>query len=104
MFVSLIFPTIFKSINTKTHHGSRIEELNEKKLIGKKQRMSFSANTTADLWKDFMPRRREIVDRAGQELYSVQLYPVGFFERFDPTATFEKWAAMEVSSPEHLPD
>jgi AraC family transcriptional regulator len=81
----------------------RIEQLNQKKLIGKKMTMSFAANTTAGLWKSFMPRRKEIPHGVGQELYSVQLYPNHFFENVDPTVTFEKWAAMEVSDVSTIP-
>lgn len=81
----------------------RIEQLNEKKLIGNKMTMSFASNTTADLWKSFMPRRKEIAHGVGHELYSVQLYPELFFKNVDPHATFEKWAAMEVSDGSAIP-
>jgi AraC family transcriptional regulator len=80
----------------------RIEQLREKKLIGKRTTMSFAANTTPDLWKSFMPRRREIIHRVGDELYSVQVYPDMFFEKFNPQASFEKWAAMEVGAVQEL--
>lgn len=82
----------------------RIEELKEKKLIGKNMTMSFAANTTAELWKSFMPRRKEIPHGVGQGLYALQLYPQDFFKNFDPTASFEKWAAMEVSDVQGIPD
>ncbi len=81
----------------------RIEQLNEKKLIGKKMAMSFALNTTADLWKSFMPRRKEILHGVGHELYSLQLYPKHFFENFNPNASFDKWAAMEVSDVSTVP-
>lgn len=81
----------------------RIEQLNEKKLIGKKMTMSFAANTTADLWKSFMPRRKDIPHGVGHELYSLQFYPSGFFEHVDPNASFEKWATIEVSDVSTVP-
>lgn len=81
----------------------RIEELKEKTLIGKKQVMSFAANTTADLWRSFMPRRKEIAHGVGHELYSMQIYPQAFFVRFNPLTPFEKWAALEVSNAGEIP-
>ncbi len=81
----------------------RIEQLQEKKLIGKRMTMSFAANTTADLWKSFMPRRHEIVNRLGNVLYSMQIYPENFFENFNPMTPFEKWAAIEVSDAQSIP-
>lgn len=85
------------------HMECRIEQLQEKKLIGKRMTMSFAANTTADLWKSFMPRRHEIAQGVGQELYSIQIYPENFFKNFNPTTPFEKWAAIEVSDAHSIP-
>jgi AraC family transcriptional regulator len=82
---------------------NRIEHLEEKKLIGKRMTMSFAANTTADLWKSFMPQRHEILHGVGDELYSTQIYPKNFFENFNPMTPFEKWAALEVSDIREIP-
>ena len=58
----------------------RIEALAEKKLIGKRMIMSFSNNKTFELWKNFMPGRKEIQNSIGLELYSVQIYKPLFFD------------------------
>ena len=81
----------------------RFERLQEKKLIGIKMSMSFADNQTSELWREFMSRRNEIKNSMGSELYSVQSYPISFFSPFNPNATFEKWAAMEVSDFEFVP-
>ena len=75
----------------------RIETLPERKLVGKRLTMSFSNNLTPVLWRSFMPRRREILNAVGTELYSLQIYPPGFFEQFNPQTEFEKWAATQVT-------
>lgn len=82
----------------------RIETLNETKLIGKKITMSFASNKTLELWQSFMPRRKEIKNIAGSELYSVELYnnPT-FFRNFNPAAEFEKWAGMKVANFDDVP-
>lgn len=81
-----------------------IKTLTEKKLIGQRMAMTFVNNTTGLLWKTFMPRQNEIQNRIGTELYSMQLYRPLFFEQFNPNSEFEKWATMEVSSFEAVPD
>jgi AraC family transcriptional regulator len=73
-----------------------IVSIDEKKLVGKNMVMSFSADTTTELWRSFMPRRYEIPNRISEDLYSVQVYPEGFFDRFDHSTLFEKWALAEV--------
>ncbi len=65
--------------------------------------MSLSDNRTVALWRDFMPRRKEIKNTAGTELYSVEVYDPLYFEYFDPNATFDKWAAVEVTDFEVVP-
>jgi AraC family transcriptional regulator len=36
-------------------------------------------------------------------LFSLQIYPPGFFDNFNPTVTFEKWAAIEVADFNNVP-
>ena len=51
-----------------------------------------------------MPRRREITNAVGTDLYSIEVYPPRFFDAFDPEAKFEKWAAVEVTGFDNIPD
>lgn len=83
---------------------TRIESLAEKKLIGKKIRMSFSNNKTKELWQSFMPLRKEIKNSIGTGLYSIEVYDPFFFKDFDPQKEFEKWAAVEVHDLNEIPD
>ena len=81
-----------------------IETLSEKKLIGKRMIMSLSNNKTPELWKSFMPRRKEIENSVGTNLYSMQIYDPLYFSNFDSTADFEKWATIEVTDFDKVPD
>lgn len=83
---------------------SIIQTISPKKLIGLRLTMSFAHNRTVDLWRSFMPRRKEIADAAGTGLYSLQVYKEDFFENFNPTAEFEKWALIEVSDFDTVPE
>ena len=52
-----------------------------------------------------MPRRKEITNCLSSDLFSLQIYPVLFyFQNFNPAIRFEKWAAVEVSDFELVPD
>lgn len=57
--------------------------------------MSLVNNKTGELWRSFMPRRREIQNNVTAELISMQVYaqPV---EPGNLNQQFEKWAAIEV--------
>jgi AraC family transcriptional regulator len=80
-----------------------IRFLTEKKLIGKRLLMSFSNNRTVELWRSFMPSRHEIHHTIGAELYSIQEYAPMFFNQFNPSAEFKKWATIEVTDFDWVP-
>jgi AraC family transcriptional regulator len=81
----------------------RIITLNEKKLIGKRLTMSFLDYKVAELWKTFMPRRKEISNSVSNDLISMTIYKSNHFLNFSPTNEFEKWATVEVSDFDNMP-
>lgn len=82
----------------------RIEISTERKLVGNRLRMSFSNNRTKELWQGFMPRRSEVRNITGAELYSVEVYDdPRFFENYTPGKEFEKWAAIPVANFDSVP-
>jgi AraC family transcriptional regulator len=82
-----------------------IKILPDKKLIGKRIKMSLADNKTTELWKSFMPRRREISNNVSTDLFSMQVYDRSFdFRNFTPDTLFEKWAAIEVSDFRTVPN
>lgn len=81
-----------------------IKILKEKKLIGKRIKMTLADNKTVELWKSFMTERNEIQNNIGTELYSMQVYGHLYFNNFNPNAEFEKWAALEVTDFNSIPD
>lgn len=81
----------------------RLQTATEKLLVGTRLNMSLAQDTTGSLWRGFMPRIKEIENRCGTELYSVQFYDETYFESFNPARTFEKWAAVEVNHVARMP-
>ncbi len=83
----------------------RIEILAEKRLIGMRLSMSLANNKTFELWRSFMPRRKEIQNNLTSEFISMQVYEPSYnFENFDLNASFEKWAVIEVPNFETIPN
>jgi AraC family transcriptional regulator len=82
----------------------RIETIPEKKLIGKRLKMSFSNDKTIELWQSFMPRRKWILNSLSNDLISLQIYNDDFFDNFNPHTEFEKWALSEVLDFDNVPE
>jgi AraC family transcriptional regulator len=80
-----------------------LKTLTPKKLIGKKLEMSLADNKTFSLWQSFMPRRKEINNTVSSDLYSMQVYDDSF-DFTKPTQEFEKWATMEVTTFDEIPE
>lgn len=81
-----------------------IETIGEKKLVGKRLVMSLAHNRTAELWKSFMPVRKAINNSLTSEMISMQVYKPAHFANFNPANEFEKWAAIEVTDFDHVPN
>lgn len=82
----------------------RIEYLKEKKLIGKRLTMSLANNKTGELWKRFMPRRKDITNNLTNDLISLAVYKSTHFADFKPTNEFERWATVEVANFDNVPN
>ncbi len=82
----------------------RIETLKEKKLVGTRLTMSLSDNKTGELWRNFMPGRNEITNNLTNDLISMTIYKPTHFADFNPAHDFEKWAAVEVTDFEKVPN
>jgi AraC family transcriptional regulator len=65
--------------------------------------MSLSNNKTGELWRSFMPRRKEIQNNLTPDMISMQVYDQPI-ELGDLDREFEKWAVIEVSDFETIPD
>jgi AraC family transcriptional regulator len=72
------------------------------KFIGKSLPFTYSNYRAFELWSSFNPRRKEIQNSVGTELYNIQINPIGF--SFQPNEPFVKWAAVAVSNFDFIPD
>ncbi|MCC8409672.1 GyrI-like domain-containing protein [Mucilaginibacter sp. UR6-1] len=90
------------TLQTSAFEQPRFQEVFSKKLVGMHVTTSITHNKTGVLWQSFMPRRAEI-SGLNACLYSLQVYPAGYFLHFDPETEFEKWALVEVEGDAILP-
>lgn len=82
-----------------------IKTLSPKKLIGKRISMSLTNDRTPELFKSFMPRKKEISNIVGNDVLCMRVYDPSYdFKNFDPAAFFDKWAAVEVTNTDRIPD
>ncbi|MEO5644751.1 MAG: GyrI-like domain-containing protein [Bacteroidia bacterium] len=83
----------------------QIKTVKEKKLIGSHVVMSLAENRVGALWKNFMPQRNEIKNRFSRDLISMRVYNEDYdFQQIDLNAKFEKWATVEVSDFDNVPE
>ena len=82
-----------------------LQKIEPRKIIGSCITTTLSFDDTAALWKDFMARHKEIENRIGKSFYSMQIYPEGLdLADFTRETEFERWAAVEVSDFDTIPD
>ncbi len=82
----------------------RIEKINERKLVGKRLRMSLADYKIGELWQSFTPRRKEITNNLTNDLISLVVYKPNHFDDFKPTNEFERWATVEVADFDNVPN
>lgn len=81
----------------------RLELVKEKKLVGKRMKMSLAENKTFELWRSFMPERMKIQNKLSHELISMRVYNEPL-QLQNVNQQFDKWAATEVTDYSNVPD
>lgn len=81
-----------------------IQSVSAKYLIGDHMTVSVQHYDVSPLWRRFMPKQKNIANKCSSNLYSFSVYPSTYFQSFDPSATFEKWAAVEVPEGTAIPE
>lgn len=71
------------------------------KFIGKNLSFTYSNYRAFELWSSFMPRRKEVPNAIGTDLFNIQVNPIGF--SFGINEPFIKWAAVPVSNFDFVP-
>ncbi|NHM05306.1 GyrI-like domain-containing protein [Flavobacterium celericrescens] len=74
----------------------------ETKFIGKNLSFSYTDYRAFELWSSFMPRRNEIQNALGTDLFNIQINPENF--DFNPQTKFVKWAVVPVSDFDFIPE
>lgn len=81
----------------------QIKHLEKTRLIGLHLNMSLNNNQTAELWKKFMPRKKEIQNTISEDLISMGVYDNGI-NLGDMNQYFEKWATKKVLNFDNIPN
>ncbi|MBL7998926.1 MAG: GyrI-like domain-containing protein [Candidatus Kapabacteria bacterium] len=78
--------------------------MEEQRIVGKRRTMSFVNYTVAELWRSFLPRRNEIANTVTHDLISAAVYPHPHIADLASTDEFERWAGVEVTGTDAVPD
>ena len=81
----------------------RIESQPERTLVGISMSMSLANNRTAELWRSFMPRHKEIKSLSS-DLFALRIYDRLDHPFHDPKAEFVKWASVEADAACEIPE
>lgn len=82
----------------------RTEIISPKKFIGFTTKTSLANDQTVKIWKQLMPRLKEIHNAVSADLFSLQEYEFATFQNFTPFTEFKKYALVEVKDFEHTPE
>jgi len=81
----------------------KIITIENKKLVGHSIQMSLEQDKTVALFSRFMPQRKHILNAINNNVFEVLLYKNNDLKNFNPSNTFTKWAAVEVTSYDNVP-
>ncbi|MDR6238564.1 AraC family transcriptional regulator [Aureibacter tunicatorum] len=82
----------------------KIIEIEKRNFIGMNVLTSLANNKIPQLWRDFMPRKKEIENNINTGCYEIHPFDTGFkMENFTEDMKFEKWAAVEVNEIKNIP-
>jgi AraC family transcriptional regulator len=81
----------------------RIETLSPRILVGMRMAMSMVTDRTSELWRSFRPRMGAVPGRVSDGSVALRSYRAAT-DVFDPEAVFERWAGVEVSGHEDVPE
>ena len=66
--------------------------------------MSLAHYRITELWRTFLPRRKEIINPLNGDLISMVVYTPTHFTKFNPANEFERWATVEVADFDTVPN
>jgi AraC family transcriptional regulator len=72
-------------------------------ILGMRAQMSYAMYNATAVWQRFMPRRKEIKNSIGNDLYSIQVFGANYWKQFDPTVSFDKWVGVAVLNTDVIP-
>lgn len=78
-----------------------LKEIPTKQIIGLNSELNLLGDQIKELWKAFMPRKKEINNLLNSNLYAIQIYPLNYDG--NPNSDFTMWVGAEVSNFNKLP-
>lgn len=73
-------------------------------LLGMSKQMSLLKDETASLFREFMPRKKEIKNLKNSDVFDLQVYHKNHFNNFNPATVFTKYVLVECNSINDIPN
>ena len=81
-----------------------IQAIAAKTLVGIQVRTTLATDNPVSYWKPFKMGLSKIENALTDRFYSIQTYDALDFDTFSPQTEFTKWAAVEVSGLDNIPE
>jgi AraC family transcriptional regulator len=82
----------------------KIKISTDKQFIGMSMKMSLVQDSTGELFKTFMPRKKEIRGLKNSNVLDLRVYDDTYFLEFNPSAVFMKYALVECNQITEIPN
>lgn len=76
----------------------------DKQLLGMSKKMSLVNDLTGELFRIFMPRKKEIQDLKNSNVLDLRVYDESYFLEFNPSTEFVKYVLVECNQLTEIPN
>ncbi|MGB0895955.1 MAG: GyrI-like domain-containing protein [Flavobacteriaceae bacterium] len=82
----------------------KIKISSDKQFVGMSKVMSLTNDTTGELFRTFMPRKKEIQNVKNDKVLDLRVYNESYFLEFNPSSEFEKYVLVECHPITEIPN
>ena len=76
----------------------------DKQFVGMSKKMSLVNDATGELFRTFMPRKKEILNLKNSNVLDLRIYDDSYFKEFSPTTEFVKYVLVECNQLTEIPN
>lgn len=82
----------------------KIKISSDKQFVGMSKKMSLVNDLTGELFRAFMPRKKEIINLKSANVFDLRVYDNTYFLEFNPSTEFVKYVLVECDQLTEIPN